>query len=345
MITPVALGSRWVTPEGYDITDATGRMFVANIENTFLYGTLVLQGYYYWTQLRAKDKLAVQFIALVPILFEGVQTVFVIYDGYELLCNQWGVNPEAVFDAGYLWLYVPVMGALTGFWVQGFFAWRLYMLTRKIWVGTVVIILALVRLVASLVCGAVGFPLKDVRQFGAAEKVVADVQVWLSSTLACDLAIMSLMVYFLTRSRTGFKSTDSLIWRIITLTVQTGGFCSLLTLVHLVFYYAFPNHSWHLAISVIEGKAYANALLVLLNSRAELANLNNTDEQQSLSMLHATTSANHNSISAEVSKNTLTENLTATNGRAYLTASASLEVSFHRHLTLELGSSRLNSRW
>ncbi|KAH8826425.1 hypothetical protein DL96DRAFT_1282524 [Flagelloscypha sp. PMI_526] len=292
-------------------------MFVANIENTFLFGTLVLQGYYYWTQLRARDRLALQVIALVPILLEGAQTILVIHDGFDLLCNQWGANPEAVFNAGYLWLYVPVIGALTGFWAQGFFAWRLYMLTRKMWVGSVVTILALIRLVASLVCGALVYPLKDVRKFGAVEKVVA---VWLGSTLACDMAIMGLMVYFLTQSRTGFKHTDSLIWRIVTLTVETGGFCCLLTLLHMAFYFGIPNHSWHLAISVLEGKAYANSLLVLLNSRAELANLNNAHEHHSLSTLHpATASANQKSITVEVSKNTFNDDLTATNGRSFMT--------------------------
>ncbi|KAH8826411.1 hypothetical protein DL96DRAFT_1607899 [Flagelloscypha sp. PMI_526] len=317
MFAPAALASRWVHDGSYDIADATGPVFVANIENAFLFGTLVLQGYYYWIQLRARDRLALQVIAIVPILLEGTQTVLAIHDGFNLLCNQWGADPEAIFNAGYLWLYIPVIVALTGFWAQGFFAWRLYMLTKMIWVGTVVIILAFIRLAASLVCGGLVFPLKDVRKFGTVETVVA---VWLGSTLACDLAIMGLMVYFLTRSRTGFKRTDSLIWRIVTLTVETGGFCCMLTLLHMVLYYGFPNHSWHLAVSVLEGKAYANSLLVHLNSRVELADINNAHDHHSLSTLNLdATSANQNSIKVEVSKDTFTDDFTVTNGRSFMT--------------------------
>jgi hypothetical protein len=69
----------------------------------------------------------------------------------------------------------------------------------------------------------------------------------------------------------GFKRTDNFIWRIIILSLETGGVCCFMTLLHLILYVGWTHHSWHLAISIPEGKLYANSLLVILNQRAELS--------------------------------------------------------------------------
>ncbi|EMD36318.1 hypothetical protein CERSUDRAFT_95652 [Gelatoporia subvermispora B] len=89
--------------------------------------------------------------------------------------------------------------------------------------------------------------------------------VWLGGTALCDVLIASLMVYYLSRGRTGFKKTDSMINNLIRMTLETG--LSILSIFELCMFTIFQHNFFHLVPAFMLSKLYSNSLLVLLNNR------------------------------------------------------------------------------
>ncbi|KAH8809519.1 hypothetical protein DL96DRAFT_1821797 [Flagelloscypha sp. PMI_526] len=275
------------------VVDATGPFFVAIVENTFLMGALVIQGYCYWSQFHTSDKWFIKFVAVFPIFLEATQTVIVIHDGFDLFCRNFG-NLTSILSPGFAWLYIAILETLTSVWVKLFYTWRLYVLTRNKWISAWIFILALISLITGIITGTVMFPFTDVREFVKIDTIAS---VCLITNMLCDVSIMVCMIYFLRRSQTGFKRTDTLLWQIIILSLETGALCFLFTLLHLVFWRRWPDHSWHLAVSIPEGKLYALSLLVILNQRVKLRG-DSTDVQLTLGWASTTNSSASRSTAA-----------------------------------------------
>ncbi|KAH8809520.1 hypothetical protein DL96DRAFT_568176 [Flagelloscypha sp. PMI_526] len=229
-------------------------------------GALAVQGYSYWSQFHSKDSWFIKLFAVAPIFLEIAQTIVVLHDGFTLFCRNFG-NLGSIFASGFTWLYLPIMGTLTSVWVKLFYTWRLYTFTHNMWVSAWIFLLALLTLISGLITSAKMVPFHDVREFTKIDTIAS---VCLAAMMACDISIMASMIFFLRRSQTGFKRTDALLWRIISLSLETGVLCCLFTALHFIFWRRWPDHSWHLAVSIPEGKLYALSLLVILNQRGKL---------------------------------------------------------------------------
>lgn len=87
--------------------------------------------------------------------------------------------------------------------------------------------------------------------------------IWLGGTALCDLIIAMAMIYYLTQSRTGFKSTNVLITKVIRVTVETGLICAAFAIIDLSFFLGYRDNNYHLAPSIALSKLYSNSLLVV----------------------------------------------------------------------------------
>ncbi|KAH8800594.1 hypothetical protein DL96DRAFT_1636445 [Flagelloscypha sp. PMI_526] len=248
------------------VVDAIGPMFIGLIENTFLMGALVVQAYYYWFRFHGQDRWTIQLAAILPVFIEIAQTFIVLHDGFTLFCNKFG-NQGSIFSAGLMWVYIPILGSFTSCLVKFFYTWRLYAFTGNKWISGWIFILTLLALVSGFATSAAMAPLKSLLEFN---KIDRPISVCLAANLASDISIMAAMIYFLRRSRTGFKHSDTLIWRIILLSLETGGVCCLFTSMHFIFWLGWPQHTWYLAVVIPRSKLYAISLLVVLNQRAGL---------------------------------------------------------------------------
>ncbi|TDL25586.1 hypothetical protein BD410DRAFT_800977 [Rickenella mellea] len=91
----------------------------------------------------------------------------------------------------------------------------------------------------------------------------------LSSTVACDVLIAGSLLYYLNRSRTGFKRTDSIINNLMLYSLTTGLLTSIFAIVNLVTFLTMPGNMVNISVSLFLGKLYSNSLMTILNSRAE----------------------------------------------------------------------------
>ncbi|KAJ8517243.1 hypothetical protein ONZ45_g5544 [Pleurotus djamor] len=96
--------------------------------------------------------------------------------------------------------------------------------------------------------------------------------VWLGGTALCDVIIAASMIYFLSKSRTGFRQTNVLLTKLVRIVIETGLTCATFAVLDLILFLAFQETNYHLAPSVALSKLYSNSLLVVLNARVRMVN-------------------------------------------------------------------------
>ncbi|KAF4596891.1 hypothetical protein EYR38_008282 [Pleurotus pulmonarius] len=92
----------------------------------------------------------------------------------------------------------------------------------------------------------------------------------LVSAMICDIMISSSLVYFLHKNRSGIKTTESLIDKLIIYFIGIGTLSSVFALLNMVTWWAMPDKLIFTTFHSIISKLYVNSLLVTLNSRNQL---------------------------------------------------------------------------
>ncbi|KII84679.1 hypothetical protein PLICRDRAFT_179482 [Plicaturopsis crispa FD-325 SS-3] len=232
-----------------------------------LYGSMITQCFYYWQHYRADPtwlKIYVGFLLFIDTL----STVFAIAWIYGLLINSFGELPKfAVAD----WLLAadPALVGLTGMFCQLFFAWRIKVLTGKVWMGAGI---ALLSIASGLCAVGVGIAIGIVIDILAFYKFNAIGSTWLALTATVDVLITITLSWHLRRHRTGFKHTNDILSKIVRLTVQNGALTTIFAVTELGMYLGLPNTGLHIGFSFVLPKLYCNSVLSSLNARRSATN-------------------------------------------------------------------------
>ncbi|PIL32230.1 hypothetical protein GSI_05475 [Ganoderma sinense ZZ0214-1] len=94
--------------------------------------------------------------------------------------------------------------------------------------------------------------------------------VMLANAVVIDILLTGCLIFFLWRSKTGFRRTDNLLDVLMVYSINTGLSTSLLTLPAMICSIVMPTNLLWSAIYVVASKMYANSLLAVLNSRRSL---------------------------------------------------------------------------
>ncbi|KAK7013154.1 hypothetical protein R3P38DRAFT_2789313 [Favolaschia claudopus] len=89
----------------------------------------------------------------------------------------------------------------------------------------------------------------------------------LASASVADMLIALSLSYYLRKSRTGIKTTDSLVNKLILYAMSTGLLTGICVLIDMICFLAMPGNLVHVAFNIVSGKLYTNSLLVSLNFR------------------------------------------------------------------------------
>ncbi|KAI0706378.1 hypothetical protein C8Q76DRAFT_156951 [Earliella scabrosa] len=113
---------------------------------------------------------------------------------------------------------------------------------------------------------------------------------WLSSAaftcaLVTDVLLTGMMIVCLRSSRTGIKSTETLLNTLIVYTINTGLLTSTLSLASLVFALVRPGDMIFIAVNMCTTHSYAVSVLALTNSRTHLRQIANATVTLEVSIL------------------------------------------------------------
>ncbi|KAF8148670.1 hypothetical protein B0H34DRAFT_736504 [Crassisporium funariophilum] len=245
------------------IAQLTGPVLLGHLFNWGLFGALTVQTYIYYLSF-PKDKLLPKALVCAVFVIEILQTILATRDAFRNFGTGWG-NMEDLNDVGWLWFSVPVMSSIISCTAQMFYAWRIYILSQKLYLSIIIGAISIVQAGAGIWCGAAAHILGVFSEVQSHE--YKPTSVWLGGTALCDVIIATAMLYYLSNSRTGFRQTSLLLTRIIRITVETGFVCAAFAILDLAFFLRFQNNNYHLAPSIALSKLYSNSLLVVLNAR------------------------------------------------------------------------------
>ncbi|ODO01575.1 hypothetical protein I350_06395 [Cryptococcus amylolentus CBS 6273] len=264
--------------------------YASLVIETFLAGVLVMQLWTYF-QYQKMDKIWTKAIVAWSAAWTMVITVYYwVYLSYLFVDN---------FGLWLPWLEVrwlalmPLFDVLAVIPVQGFFAYRAYLLMNrnKILIG----ILGLMLLVAA--GGGVGVTIVFGGQetlFGATASgptLISDsllvspqlslmISAWTAVTTGADVIIAGCILAGLIRSKTGWAHTDKLVSKLVRMTFEAQLPPTFLALAYCIEWSQTPSSLLGAVFQCLQSLAYTIGLLFTLNSRIAFTTVDNDNRSQ-----------------------------------------------------------------
>ncbi|CAK5265522.1 unnamed protein product [Mycena citricolor] len=242
-----------------------------------LYGILLAQAGHYFRTF-PDDSTRVKLVVGSLVIIDTVHVV-ILLSSY----NQWYIQESFQLVLPKSFSFTPLITYIIVAICQITYAARIWIVSKKnLWITGTVLSLALGQFASGCVAGLEvylnGRPLvvHQSKLFIVAEKIE------LSTSFACDMAIMAGMVYFLKDSLSGgtgrtFTATAQIVNRILVYVIGTGSLTSIATAVNLALWLTMPSNFYFLIIHLVLSKLYTNSLLVMLNSRAKFRRVTQQD--------------------------------------------------------------------
>ncbi|KAI4521893.1 hypothetical protein K525DRAFT_223850, partial [Schizophyllum commune Loenen D] len=262
--------------------DATLGVFLIGIAlASVYYGITFLQACFYFRSFpedRRRMKALVQRSLSATLRFTvTLSHIFICHAAYYYLIKHQGDTYALMHTVWSLALPAGV-NSMTGMMVQIFLARRVFILSGRNWVLTVLIwALALAQ-------GCMGWSIAIsslLHPDGPEIKKYAElVPPTFALTAATDVVVTASLVYYLQIRKTGVQGTNGLVNRLICMTVKSGLISSSLALSACIIQLRCPESFVPIALCFILGKAYANTFLTSLNNRDTIRSqsLASTDE-------------------------------------------------------------------
>ncbi|TFK41524.1 hypothetical protein BDQ12DRAFT_388149 [Crucibulum laeve] len=245
-----------------DLTTTFGALLIGTFVSAFLYGATCLQTWHYFQSY--SDPPLIKATVIILLVLETLHSAFCIHAIYYFLVTSYD-NPLALLKCTWTAIGSVLVSALIIFLVHLFYAKRVYTVSRKNKIITVAI--ALLTL-AGFGMGIVkAFRLKYFYLFGA---IVALQEASISVSVATDILIASSLSYHLHHSRTGLRSTDTLINKLTIFAINNGVLTSVFGIVTLIALRVKSDNLVYFAVFQVIGNLYTNSLLATLNARRSM---------------------------------------------------------------------------
>ncbi|RPD56572.1 hypothetical protein L226DRAFT_251716 [Lentinus tigrinus ALCF2SS1-7] len=245
-----------------------GPILIGALLSWMLLGISVVQLYMYHVSF-SQDHRFIQISAYTIFLLDVFQSIVAANEGWQVLITGWGRSVNLEYP-GWTFVALPVVSSLVSFWVQTFYSWRIWQLSRSRIVPCLIVITAVVQAAAAW---SISISFASLRNIASLHGTGMNIRViiWLGVGAFTDLIIMLSMLYLLysAKRRTQPNGRSQLIVnRLIRLTVETGFACAFSAILQLAFYLWLSETNLHLVVALILSKVYSNTLMTSLNSRA-----------------------------------------------------------------------------
>ncbi|KAM6492032.1 hypothetical protein JOM56_011756 [Amanita muscaria] len=226
-----------------------GPMLIGTFMNMILYGILIVQTLFY-IQTYKKDTTWIKYLVIYLFIAETVNTgcdIAMMYQPVILefgTCGLFSLFDHCLTAKGQPPMNFPIMFASEPILIvaistpiQLFFAWRIRKLTKMIILPCFICLLALVSLGGGTWTTV---KLVVIKLFSRKPELHEPALIWFISSCIADVLITAVLVFSLSKRKTGFASTDDAISKIIRMTVQTGLLTSLFAIGDVVFFMTLP---------------------------------------------------------------------------------------------------------
>jgi len=253
-----------------------GSTLIGSSASWLLLGFLAAQTHTYYMR-SAKDPPVFKMLVYTAVFLSGFgETAIESYVTYGYLISGWGSPRTAVNDLVPLFIQPeadvqPVFCAVTAYFVQLFFNWRIWKFSQAIWKAKrFAAALCLLIALTSTFSFALSIYLFAYQMTGTDElhqEII--IMLWSITTALVDVAITVCMMVILYHAKSSayYGETRDKISGMLRLTIQTGFLTSILA-IPIAPIEAFKIDGWNIFTCYLLGKSYVITLLVNLNARA-----------------------------------------------------------------------------
>lgn len=209
-----------------------------------------------------------KFLVVLVWGLDLMHTVLIISAVWQSVITNYDKPENMDIIPSALGLSVAVTAAIT-FLVHGFFANRIRMLMKRLYIAIPVVILAFFRLFCACISTSEIIRLKHYSLF------IRPYPAWIFTSgvtlsASVEIIITTTMIIFLESRKTGFANMNHIINSLILYTLETGGITALVTVTSLLCWLLMRHNLIFLGMHFAIAKLYANSLLATLNTRKRL---------------------------------------------------------------------------
>ncbi|KAI0045136.1 hypothetical protein FA95DRAFT_166694 [Auriscalpium vulgare] len=241
------------------VDSTLGGLYIGIVVGSALWGVTALQTWSYHREF-PEDAWHLKLLIAVVFVLDTLHQIFISHTGYLYLVSSQS-NPRVVEHIQWSFLVEVLAAGLVAVLVQGFFVSRIYRLSKK----GIVLTLGLTVLVLGQFATCILF---CAHSFNMKPLILKNLLFAINAmTVAADLAIACALCCLFHKSRTGVKTSDTIINRLIIFTVTTGLLTSLDAIGSLAAVAASPNTLIYMPFCFALCRLYVNSLLATLHAR------------------------------------------------------------------------------
>lgn len=261
------LCNTWMASPAPSLTLSLGAVEVGCFINAFLYGITTVQVYIYFTRTSHIQPL-IRLMVTTIWLFDTANSCFIAMYLYYVTVTHFGdreVLSQNYWSLGTSAVFIGAVGAVA----QGYFAYRIHVISRT-WIITCISwILSLLTLIMSSYLTVVSTSSATTQEYFASHFG------WLVTTClvlmhVVDCINTAALCFYLRIGKNGSKKVDSVINKMFLWTIETGLVTVVAALLMLVFSQTMKKTSLWICVSVFYSKLYSNSLMAMLNGRESL---------------------------------------------------------------------------
>lgn len=264
----------------HSVDNTMGASLIGVICAAMLYGVSCVQTWYYFNRY-SKDVWYIKALVGGVWFFDSVHQMLISHTVYYYVISNYN-NPAILTNMVWSILLEVLFNGFIGLLVQMFLTLRVWRLSSQNVLLTAVVG-ALV--LAEFGCSAV-FTVQSMRlqTWGELTRLKGlSITVNILAAVA-DILIAASLCFFLHRSRTGFKKSDTMISRLILFTVSTGMLTSICAVASLISILIWGQTLIYVAFYFSLGRLYSNSVLATLNARNDIRELGEDSDELSFSL-------------------------------------------------------------
>ncbi|EKM49879.1 uncharacterized protein PHACADRAFT_265628, partial [Phanerochaete carnosa HHB-10118-sp] len=256
-------------PATLHFDNTLGVTLIFEVLVAILYGIISVQIYTYFYGSPHGNrfvKRTILFLWVLESLYVALNTRTVYYFAVTNF-----MNPLALTQDPWSWAGAMILGDLIESTVTSIFAYKIYKLSRSIWPLVFIVPPQFVGWMTSIAIAVLErkFPSFQVlgQRYAWAWYLVFGLQA------IADCAIAITLCTILTKSRTGFRRTESLIRTLVVYSISTSALTSSVSVASVIIYATMPHNFVFINLGILLPMLMSNSLLALLNSRDVLHNI------------------------------------------------------------------------
>lgn len=256
---------------GLDTPLVLGVMEIGVFVSLVLFGVVALQGYVYYRHNCTGDRVWLKVFVGILLALELAHTLAACHVIYYFTVVQAGIPELTKKPNSYSLAMTPVFETVITAMVQGFFAYRIRLLSGRLIIPAICSVLLVARLAGGLAMAIESFrdiPLEP-DYFHYQDTYGAVITSALNIGVVLDVLITLSLCFYFRQMYTPYNlpRSEELIARLIAWTIQTGLITSLTSIAVVITFQTMKHNFIWLALYTLLAKLYSNSLIVSLNSR------------------------------------------------------------------------------